>query len=237
MFKLLIAASGSKANAAVVIHDERAVLIDCGLTYKALCSAFDVSKIDAVFVTHSHSDHVKGLSVLRKHTDAPFYSAVDIDGCEKITEPVDVGGMNISFFECSHDVPCVGYKIAADGRTLAVATDTGVVTDAMCECLEGCNTVMLECNHDPQMLRYGPYPPSLKSRIASKEGHLSNPDCARVLTYLCTKGTCRAVLAHLSETNNMPLTAKKAVVDELNKYGLCDKMDIVVAQSQTEIEI
>lgn len=237
MFKLLIAASGSKANATAIIHDGHAVLIDCGLSYKALCAAFDVSLIDAVFVTHSHSDHIKGLTVLKKHTDAPFYSAVDIEGCIKMTGPVDIGGMHVDYFACSHDVPCVGYKITADGKTLAIATDTGVVTDTMRGCLEGCDTVMLECNHDPDMLRFGPYPQSLKSRIASSEGHLSNPDCAKMLTYLCTKGTCRAVLAHLSETNNMPLTAKKAVCDELGKYGLCDKMEVIVAQSLTEIEL
>lgn len=237
MFRLLIAASGSKANATVVKHGERSVLVDCGLTYKALCETVDIGSIDAVFVTHSHSDHIKGLAVLRKHTDVPFYSAVDIDGCEKMISPMQIGGMTVSAFECSHDVPCVGYKFQADGRTLAIATDTGVVTDDMRECLVGCDTVMLECNHDPDMLRYGPYPQKLKSRIASNEGHLSNKDCAKTLTYLCTKGTCRAVLAHLSETNNMPLTAKKAVYDELGKYGLCDKLEVFVANSHTEIEV
>ena len=93
MFKLLIAASGSKANATLVELDGRRILIDCGLTYKALSAVTDISKIDAVFVTHSHSDHTKGLSVLRKHTDSPFYSAVDIEGCIKMTGDITVSGM------------------------------------------------------------------------------------------------------------------------------------------------
>ena len=237
MFRLLIAASGSKANATLVELNGRRILIDCGLSYKALSEATDVSKIDAVFVTHSHSDHIKGLAVLRKHTDVPFYSAVDIDGCIKMTEDVTVSGMTVKSFGCCHDVPCVGYRIEAEGKAVAVATDTGCITPDTLAGLEGADTVMLECNHDVDMLRYGPYPMSLKERILAKNGHLSNPDCAKVLCYLCNGGTKRAVLAHLSETNNTPLCAKKAVRDELDKYGFCDKIEVVVAQALTEIEI
>ena len=237
MFRLLIAASGSKANATLVELDGRRILIDCGLTYKALSSATDISKIDAVFITHSHSDHVKGLAVLRKHIDVPFYSAVDIEGCTQMTEDNKVSGMTVKSFKCCHDVPCVGYRIEAEGRAVAVATDTGCVCPDTLAGLEGADTVMLECNHDIDMLRYGPYHPQLKQRIMSDNGHLSNPDCASVLCYLCNSGTSRAVLAHLSETNNTPLCAKKTVREALEKYGFCDKLDVVVANAGIEVEI
>ncbi len=242
MFKLLIAASGSKANATLVIHNESAVLIDCGTSYKALCEALGKagllpSCISAVLVTHSHSDHTKGLATLSKKLSVPFYSGVDICGCERFCEGLDIGGMHITGFACCHDVDCVGYKISADGKTLAVATDTGVVTDCMILEMKGCDAVMLECNHDPDMLKDGPYPYQLKQRIASREGHLSNPDCARVITYLAAHGTKKAVLAHLSETNNTPLVAYHTVYSELAKYGFEKNIELYCADSLTQIEI
>ena len=242
MFKLLVAASGSKANATLVIHNENAVLIDCGMSYKALGetlakAGLTLSCISAVLVTHSHSDHTKGLATLSKKLSVPFYSGVDICGCLRMCGGIDIGGMHITSFECCHDVDCVGYKISADGKTLAVATDTGVVTDCMILEMKGCDAVMLECNHDPDMLKEGPYPFQLKQRIASREGHLSNPDCARVITYLAAHGTKKAVLAHLSETNNMPLVAMHTVYSTLAKYGYEKDIELCCAESLTQIEI
>ena len=242
MFKLLIAASGSKANATLVIHNDKAVLIDCGTSYKALCEALgsaglSPSDIAAVLVTHSHSDHTKGLATFSKKLSVPFYSGVDICGCEKFCGGLDMCGMHITPFCCSHDVDCVGYKISADGKTLAVATDTGIVTDCMLSELTGCDAVMLECNHDTEMLRCGPYPYQLKQRIASTEGHLSNTDCAKTLTHLAVNGTKTAVLAHLSETNNTPLVAMHTVRNELSKYGLENKMKLYCADTLTQIEL
>jgi len=242
MFKLLIAASGSKANATLVIHNKKAVLIDCGTSYRALHEVMAISGlypecISAVLVTHSHSDHTKGLATLAKKLSVPFYSGVDIDGCEKLCGALDIDGMHITSFACCHDVDCVGYKISAEGKTLAVATDTGVVTGSMIVELQGCDTVMLECNHDPDMLKNGPYPYELKQRIASHKGHLSNPDCARVITYLAHTGTKQAVLAHLSETNNTPLVAMHTVRQELERYGLQESIKLYCAETFTEIEI
>lgn len=242
MFKLLIAASGSKANATLVIHNKKAVLIDCGTSYKALCETLAkiglcADCISAVLVTHSHSDHTKGLVTLAKKLSVPFYSGVDIDGCQKLCGAIDIDGMHVTSFACCHDVDCVGYKISAEGKTLAVATDTGVVTECMLGELTGCDAVMLECNHDPEMLRTGPYPYQLKQRIASQEGHLSNIDCAKAITFLAHSGTRAAVLAHLSETNNTPLVAMHTVRQELERYGLQESIKLYCAETFTEIEI
>ena len=242
MLKLLIAASGSKANATLVIHNENAVLIDCGTSYKSLCevlakAGLSPSCISAVLVTHSHSDHTKGLATLSKKLSVPFYSGVDICGCSRMCDGIDIDGMHITSFACCHDVDCVGYRFEADGKTLAVATDTGIVTDCMLDELTGCDAVMLECNHDPDMLRCGPYPYQLKQRIASREGHLSNGDCAKTIVHLAAHGTKTAVLAHLSETNNTPLVALNSVRCELAKYGFENNVKLYCADSLTQIEI
>ncbi len=242
MLKLLIAASGSKANATLVIHNENAVLIDCGTSYKALCDTLSSvglspSCICAVLVTHSHSDHTKGLATLAKKLSVPFYSGVEVCGCERFCKGLDIGGMHITSFACCHDVDCVGYKISADGKTLAVATDTGIVTDCILNEMTGCDAVMLECNHDPDMLREGPYPYQLKQRIASSAGHLSNIDCAKTIVHLAAHGTKKAVLAHLSETNNTPLVAYHTVYSELAKYGFEKNIELYCADSLTQIEI
>lgn len=242
MLKLLVAASGSKANSTVIIQDSDAIVIDCGTTYKALCEALcsvglSPKNIRAVFVTHSHSDHTKGLATLKNKVSAPFYSAVDIDGCQKINTSVTVGQMSVSHFDCCHDVDCVGYKICYGKKSVAVATDTGKVTEAMLSQFVGCDAVMLECNHDIPMLKAGPYPAALKSRILSDCGHLSNADCADVITYLASNGTKKAVLAHISETNNTPLVARAEVLLKLKKYGLDKNIDVTCAGPLTQIEI
>ncbi len=242
MLKLLVAASGSKANSTVIIYQNDVIIIDCGTTYKALSDALlteglTPKNISAVFVTHSHSDHVKGLATLKNKISAPFYSAVDIEGCNKMRAPVTVGSMAVSYFECCHDVDCVGYKITAGNKSVAVATDTGRVTECMLSQFVNCDAVMLECNHDVNMLKAGPYPAALKSRILSDNGHLSNTDCAKVITYLASNGTKKAVLAHISETNNTPLVARSEVLLGLKNYGLEKQIEVVCAEPLTQIEI
>ena len=190
-----------------------------------------------MFVTHSHSDHTKGLKALKSKVSAPFYSAVDIDDCQKMSSDITVGQMTVSYFTCCHDVDCVGYKITANNKSVAVATDTGKVTECMLSNFTGCDAVMLECNHDVEMLKSGPYPAILKNRILSDSGHLSNTDCADVITYLASNGTKKAILAHISETNNTPLVARFTVVDRLKKYGVENNIEVICATPLTQIEI
>lgn len=238
--KLIIIASGSKSNAALVEHDGAAVLIDCGVSRRALVTALcenglSEQNLKAVFVTHSHSDHVCGLATLHKHLNIPFLSAADVDLCQPMPEPFEDFGFKVSAFDCSHDVRCVGYKITCAGKSVCIATDTGVVTDGIRDALLGCETVVIESNHDIDMLRFGSYPPSLKSRIMSDKGHLSNKDCAELLCYLASNGLRRAVLAHLSENNNTPLVAKSTARERLDTFGF--DVELIAAAPGVIVEI
>ena len=239
MKRLIIIASGSKNNAAIIENNGKTILIDCGVSLRSLCTVLsryglDKTSLQAVFVTHSHSDHTKNLATLKKNLDVPFYSGVCVDMCDGFCSPVLLDGFEVQAFRLSHDVPCCGYKISFDGKSICIATDTGVITDEMLENLTGSETVVLESNHDEQMLKFGPYPPNLKARILSECGHLSNKDCAKTLAYLASKGMKKAVLAHISEHNNTQLLAKATTKDELLKYGF-DSVEVYTAQPDMEI--
>jgi len=240
--RLIVIDSSSKQNATVIEMGGNALLFDCGVSRKHLlceleCRGISEKDIKAVFVTHDHSDHTKGLSSLQKHLNVPYLSGSGVPFCEPMTSPWSQYGFTVSFFDCSHDTPCVGYKITCGDKSVCIATDTGVITDSIKNALIGCQTVMIESNHDLDMLMFGHYPPSLKSRIASPVGHLSNADCAKFLTYLAAHGKLkRALLAHLSENNNTPLVAKSACREALSAYGF-DDIEIICAASGVEIEI
>lgn len=241
MFKLIIVSSGSKSNAAIIRSDSGALLVDCGVSMRTLKAALDKcgilqTELKAAVITHSHSDHTKGIATVKKNMGIPFYSAVEVDGCIRFEGSLTVGDITVEPFACSHDVDCVGYKISCGDRSVCIATDTGVVTDDTLNALMGVSTVVLESNHDVDMLRSGPYPLSLKHRILSCDGHLSNADCAKTLAHLASCGLRCAVLAHISEHNNTPLMARACAVSELNKYGF-DEVEVIPASDMLEIEI
>lgn len=241
MFKLIIVSSGSKSNAAIIRSDSGALLVDCGVSLRTLKAALDKlgilqTELKAAVITHSHSDHTKGIATVKKNLGIPFYSAVKVEGCTHFEGSLTVGDITVEPFACSHDVDCVGYKISYGGRSVCIATDTGVVTDDTLNALMGVSTVVLESNHDVDMLRSGPYPLSLKHRILSCDGHLSNADCAKTLAHLASCGLRCAVLAHISEHNNTPLMARACAVGELDKYGF-DEVEVIPASDMLEIDI
>ncbi len=219
--------SGSKGNAFLISTPNGAILIDAGKSAKRLCLALaeaNVSPDDvrAIFVTHEHNDHISALPVLLKHHPIPVHlplaCAYRLE-CDPAAAPClhthppfhqeTVIGMTVTSFPTPHDSHgSVGYRIEipTDEGMLRIgyATDIGYVTREIEEGLAGCDAVILESNHDPEMLADGPYPYDLKVRIASRRGHLSNPDCAEFASRLCQNGTKHLILAHLSEENNTP---------------------------------
>lgn len=250
--KIVSLYSGSSGNATLVQTDRASVLIDAGKSARALCNALrqagsDPERLDAVFITHEHTDHVSALEVFLKKKRIPVHmtrcSAESIFPgrfphlCENIVAhpPVfseRIGDLTVSSFPLSHDsAMCVGYRIETDfGYTFGLATDTGYVTDGMQRCLDGCRSVVIESNHDIDMLRFGPYPPELKKRIMSRCGHLSNDDCASFAVRLAESGTKKFMLAHLSEENNTPDYATRTALKSLSRF---EGTSVSVA-SQTE---
>ena len=236
--------SGSRGNSTFVCAGGAKILIDAGKSFKALNAALSdigekIEDIDAIFITHEHNDHISALKTLSHKHSIPIHmllsSAMIFRGLcdEKLCNclalhkgdsfEVNVKGLRVKAFPTSHDsMGAVGYKLTfeEDGREFAVAvsTDIGFVNDALRENLTGCEAVVLESNHDKEMLKNGPYPYELKKRIASKRGHLSNAECADFASELYASGLKHLLLAHLSEENNHPEIAYSetfsAIADE-----------------------
>lgn len=217
--------SSSSGNCTYFGTSKSSILIDVGASAKKIKQALtdrdiDLSTLKAIFVTHEHTDHIKGIRVLASSLAIPVYATSGtLDGLEEaqilngkfsanvITESgIDLGDMLIKPFATPHDCrESCGFKIEfSDETTAAVATDIGHMTDAVMQNLISSNLVMIESNHDVGMLENGFYPYYLKRRILSDVGHLSNEACAAVTSQLVKKGTTRLFLGHLSTENNMP---------------------------------
>ncbi len=198
----------------------------------------DIQNIEAIFITHEHIDHIKGLSVLTKHTNIPiFASAGTIEQLKSnVKNPLSENArlfdifkdgyksaeFEVSAFHTPHDTPeSVGYRINYNGINIAVCTDIGTATDEVKRNLLGCDAVLMESNYDVDMLRRNPnYSPVLKRRIASEVGHLSNDDAAVLAEKLIKSGTTRLILGHLSRENNTPNTAFSCTSAHLQKCGM-----------------
>lgn len=216
-------ASGSGGNCLLLEDRETKILIDAGISKRRVVAALAslgcaMEQIGGVLITHEHSDHISGLVSLVKGRDLPVFAphtvAARLLGAFPalqdqlrvipVGEAFSLGDLRITAFHTSHDTDeSVGYRIQGTG-IYAHATDTGCVTEEMRAALLGADTVLLESNHDEEMLRYGPYPFPLKKRILSARGHLSNADCAALARELAENGTRCLILAHLSRENNTP---------------------------------
>ena len=249
--------SGSVGNAFLIHTEEGAILIDGGKNAKRLCMALaDVGvspdEIKAVFITHEHSDHISALPVfLKKHPipvhiqNASAYRFANEPSVEPLLclhPPIfseTVCGMRVTSFPTPHDSRAsVGYRIEIPTKqggccSIGYATDIGHVSKTVEEALTGCETVILESNHDVDMLMEGPYPYDLKLRIASKRGHLSNADSALLATRLCACGTKQLMLAHLSQENNTPDTAYDACISAIGN----EDVQIAVASPDEPTEL
>lgn len=241
--RIHVLASGSKGNASLVenIATGEGVLIDCGICKRDVLSrsaeaGFDLGKLKAVLITHEHSDHTKGLKVLYRElakqglqvplfvNQATYANSKLIQEAAQLTEVVgldaenqlSLAGMEVFAFGTSHDAASsFGFRLWAGEDALGFMTDTGVVTGAAHEALQGCRVLALEANHDPIMLKNGPYPRALQERVSSERGHLSNGQASEELKSLLHPGLEEVIAMHISENNNtyrLPVECLREVV-------------------------
>lgn len=216
--KIKILASGSKGNSSLIICDNTKLLIDIGLSFARIKShlehnGININDITGLLITHSHSDHIKGLKTFIKETDIKIYipkdmyheleEIVPIDRCIFIEDIFNINDVNIELIHTSHDTDfSVGYIIEYNKKTLVYVTDTGYINRRYLKKMEDKNVYVIESNHDEAMLMDGPYPRFLKERVISDRGHLSNKTTAGYLKKIVTDNTKCVVLAHISEKNN-----------------------------------
>ncbi len=240
--------SGSTGNAAYLETPGARILIDAGKCARTLRASLasigvPVDSLDAILITHDHSDHVSALEVLTKRHHIPVHMLYRSALRYQQTKPealcaclylhkdadysLDIGDVTVTAFPTPHDSRAsVGYRFVYHANKageeqdicLGYATDIGCITEPIRENLLGCEAVVLESNHDPDMLADGPYPYELKVRIRSKRGHLSNRECAGFAVELAESGTHHLLLAHLSEQNNRPDLAYDETASSL--YGM-----------------
>lgn len=241
--------SSSSGNCTFIGTRGHGVLVDAGCSFRALKNSLDlidtrIEDVEAVFVTHEHSDHIKALEQILKHTKIPIFAtaatASALKDYGKIPSDAQIfdarDGYKSAFFEVScfktsHDAAdSAGYKIKFKDESFGVCTDTGYVTEEMRNALSGCQTVLIESNYDETMLRKNPnYSADLKRRIMSGEGHLKNEDCATFCEELVRGGTRHLILGHLSKENNTPGTATSCVKRFLEQRGLIEERDFTLS--------
>ena len=251
--------SGSTGNAMLLETEQTRILIDAGKNAKALCRALGElsltpEQLDAIIITHDHRDHTSALPVFLKHHPLPVHAveasaqimAMDMGdearACLCRHSPLyveQIGNVQVSSFITPHDSRfSVGYRLrveASDGvHEIGYATDIGYVTEDVRQGLTGCESVVLESNHDREMLLTGPYPRQLKERIFSRYGHLANDDSAAFAAELAEHGLQNLMLAHLSEQNNEPTLAYEEFVMAL---GGEDRIHIAVAAPDHVVEL
>ena len=230
--RAIVLGSGSKGNSTLIIGDKKKILIDVGFSYPRmmkLLNDFNVTpkEIDAILVTHTHKDHVGGLSSFVKKNRTMVYtnmkmlqelkSLISEDCMITCDDDFTIDEFNVHAIHTSHDAPgSVGFVITNNDRSIVYVTDTGYINNAYLESMKNKNVYIFESNHDINMLMTGPYPYILKQRVVSDKGHLSNIQSGNYLKDLIGDKTEKIVLAHLSEINNTKDIALQTVQEILN---------------------
>lgn len=255
MFNFCSLYSGSSGNCLFVETDNTKLLIDAGVSLKKIEEGLnnmniDPSSLNAILVTHEHSDHIKSLGSLSKKFDLPvFANQKTFDAMSKQVEKISdknikkfnvnekfcVNDLEINPFSIHHDAadPC-GFNFINNDKKISIATDIGHMDNEILKKLEGSSFILLESNYDPEVLKYTKYPFLLKQRIAGPNGHLSNNMAGKVINYLINNGLNTAMLGHLSKESNFPALAYQTVADEIISSGTdISKINLSVASRDT----
>lgn len=250
--QVAVLASGSKGNSVFVEMDGIRLLIDAGISARRIKQELaalgeNVEDLSGIFITHEHGDHIKGLPMLVKKYGVQiysrpatfkamsFYDELPTDCLNPIIDRIRLGMVVVRAFDIPHDAAApVGYVVQGTGRCV-VATDMGDVDARVQNMLEGAQVLVLEANHDEEMLRQGSYPYSLKQRILGPLGHLSNMRAAQVVAGLKRKPK-KLFLAHLSESNNRPELAMNTVASVLDSYGI-DNMELYMTAQTHSVSV
>lgn len=233
--------SGSSGNALYVERDDTCILVDAGLPGKKIAEEMvkaqaDIGRLNAILVTHEHSDHIAGVGVLMRKFHVPVYATrptweamegkigripADLIRYVESGAEMEIGSLRVKPFSIPHDAAGpVGYAFEGGGKKLAIATDVGCMQEEWMEAVCGCDMLLLESNHDVDMLRAGRYPYELKKRILGNRGHLSNDDAGIAAVKLCQNGVKQILLGHLSGENNFPELAWESVAMHLRQAGV-----------------
>ena len=252
MLQFISLGSGSSGNCYLLYTDNDAILIDAGIGVRTMKKHFrdyglSLSQIHYIILTHDHADHVKSVGSLSKELQLPVYATRNVykgingNWCvknkvtgdlAKVIEPNNtftLGDFTITPFIVPHDsFENVGYQIVVEGVTFCLITDAGSVTEEMKQFINAANYLVIEANHDVEMLKGGNYPQYLKERILGPRGHLSNYDCGKAIAENATLKLNHAWLCHLSDENNHPELAKKTVEQVLASYGIIAGVDFKI---------
>lgn len=232
-------ASGSKGNCLLYESNDVKLLVDAGISKKRIEEGMSergssLEEVNGILITHEHSDHISGLGVVSRKYHIPIYATkgtiskiledskvgtIDRDLFNEIEENKDfyMGSTLVTPFSISHDAAQpVAYRFDSDGKSMAVATDMGMYDDYIIGNLKGLDAVLIESNHDINMLQIGPYPYALKRRIWGNKGHLSNETCGNLLNEIISDRLKNVILGHLSKENNLPELAYETIRNEIN---------------------
>lgn len=246
MIKFCNLFSGSTGNCTYISSENTKILIDAGVSCARISKALteldaNLNEIDAILITHEHSDHTKGLSTIAKKYNIPIYTSSETwkmmqnlnlpETCQHFFIPnkdFTIGDFTIFPFSIPHDAidPC-GFKVLAEGKKITLATDIGHLTKEIVSHMEKSDILLLESNYDTATLKCGSYPYFLKERILGNKGHLSNEVASKAVSYLCKNGVNNIILGHLSKENNFPELAYQTAINELNASNL--KCNLTVA--------
>lgn len=250
--RIVTFASGSTGNCSLVSEGKANILIDAGISMRRTVTSLAQlglapQDLCGVLITHEHSDHISGISMLVKHHDLSIFAPAPL--CEELSrlkpeirnnlnsipvaESFELSGLEVRCFKTMHDAAySVGYRFTG-GQTLAFATDTGSINDELIYGLENAEIALIEANHDLEMLKNGPYPYFLKRRILAPTGHLSNTDSGKLAKHLANCGTKHIILGHLSRDNNTPELALSAVQSAVST----DNTEIYVAPANDMLAV